>query len=246
MIPLKLRLFREQNRIYSYLICILSKWQKGVEVYLFHDLLENKADVKTQFAISKHSFESFLLHQLQRGKKALTFAELSDHILNNTKYENSFFVSFDDCNTSVFTRAYPFLKKNQISFVMFITKELIGKKDFLTAAQIVEMAQDPLCTIASHGLHHKIFRYLTPDEVKTEFNQSQLYLQQLTGQPVVSFAFPYGRLVEVSRANLKLLKQSGYRFAFSAIPGNLSQKWITGKYYLPRINVSEEIVISGK
>lgn len=242
MIPFKLRLIREQNRIYSKALSFLRKMHKGLEVYLFHDILDNKADVKTQFAISQESFELFLLSQLHIGKKAYTFSELSDIILSNKKDENGFYVTFDDCNTSVYTKAYPFLKNHQIPFVLFITQELIGKKNFLTIEQIVEMAKDQLCTIGSHAVHHKMFRYMPEAEAKREFKESRQYLQQLTGQSVDCFAFPYGRLVEVSCANIKILKQIDYQFAFSAIVGNLSQKWLSGKFYLPRINVSEELV----
>lgn len=247
MIPFKLRLIREQNRIYSFLLKLISRIQRGPEVFLFHDILERKEDVKSEFALSQDSFEAFLSAQLQKGRKALTFEQLTQMIEGNApKDKNSFYVSFDDCNTSVFTLAYPFLKANAIPFILFITKDLIGKKNFLTAEQIMIMAKDPLCTIGSHAVHHKMFRYFTPDEAKAEYEQSRRYLQQLSGQTVDCFAFPYGRLVEVSCYNIQLLHKSDYKFAFSAISGNLKQQWLSGKYYLPRVNVSEEIVISGK
>ncbi len=247
MIPFKLRLVREQNRIYTFVLKLISKFQHGPEVYIFHDILENKTDVKTEFALSQASFESFLKAQLQKGYKALTFGQLTQTIESKTpKIKKSFYVSFDDCNTSVYTRAYPFLKANAIPFILFITKDLIGKKNFLTAEQIMTLAKDPLCTIGSHAVHHKMFRYFTPDEAKTQYEQSRRYLQQLSGQTVDCFAFPYGRLVEVSCENIKQLHKTDYKFAFSAIAGNLNQQWLSGKYYLPRVNVSEKVVVSDK
>jgi len=242
MISLKLRLIREQNRLYTIALKLVSKWQKGTEVYLFHDILESKMEVKTQFALSQPSFELFLLQQVDNGKRALSFTELSDSILNNKKTSNCFYVSFDDCNASVYSKAYPFLKTHKIPFVLFITKELIGKPNFLTAEQIVELAKEPLCTIGSHAMHHKMFRYMTDTEATNELAASRLYLQHLTGQSIDCFAFPYGRLVEVSCISIKLLSNSEYKFAFSAIAGNLNQQWFSGKYYLPRVNVSEEMV----
>ncbi len=242
MITLKLRLIREQNRLYTFALNLISKWQKGTEVFLFHDLLDSKDEVKTQFALSQASFEAFLLYQIDKGKKALTFTELSDIIQNNQMSNNSFYVSFDDCNTSVYTKAYPFLKNHQIPFILFITKDLIGKPNFLTADQIIELAKDPLCTIGSHALHHKMFRYMTETEAMKELSESRQYLQHLTDRPVDCFAFPYGRIVEVSSKSIKLLSNTDYKFAFSAIAGNLNQQWLSGKYYLPRVNVSETLV----
>ena len=83
---------------------------------------------------------------------------------------------------------------------------------------------------------------MTANEALMEYNESRTYLQQLTGQSVDCFAFPYGRLVEISCKNIKLLEQTSYKFAFSAIAGNLSHQCLSGTYYLPRINVSEEVV----
>lgn len=242
MIPIKLRLIREQNRIYTFVLKLISKLQRGPEVYIFHDILERKEEVKSEFALSQASFEAFLSAQIRNRHTPLTFFQLTQQIEGKkTKLKNSFYVSFDDCNTSVYTRAYPFLKQHNIPFILFITKDLIGKKNFLTAEQIMIMAKDPLCTIGSHGVNHKMFRYFSQDEAKTEFEFSRRYLQQLTGQAIDCFAFPYGRLVEVSCKNIKQLEQTEYKFAFSAISGNLKQQWLSGKYYLPRINVSEKL-----
>lgn len=243
MIPIKLRLIREQNRIYTFTLKLISKLRRGPEVYIFHDILERKEDVKSEFALSQASFEAFLKAQIQKGRKPLTFNQLTLQIEGKTpKDKNSFYVSFDDCNTSVYTHAYPFLKQHNIPFILFITKNLIGKKNFLTAEQIMIMAKDPLCTIGSHAVNHKMFRYFTSHEAKTEYEHSRRYLQQLTGQSINCFAFPYGRLVEVSCANIKQLQQTDYQFAFSAIAGNLEHQWLSGKYYLPRVNVGEKIV----
>jgi peptidoglycan/xylan/chitin deacetylase (PgdA/CDA1 family) len=243
MVSLKLRLIREQNRIYTFILQLLSALKNGPIVYLFHDIVVNKEDVKTQFAISQDSFEKFLLKKIESGHQPLTFYELTNTIEGNIKKKhNAFYVSFDDCNESVFTHAFPFLKKHNIPFILFITKDLIGKKNYLTFEQIMQLAKDPICIIGSHALHHNMFRYMTEQEARTEFEKSRSYLQQLTGQSIDCFAFPYGRLVEVSCQNIKILSQSEYKFAFSAVAGNLHQKWLSGKYYLPRVNVSEEVV----
>lgn len=243
MIPIKLRLIREQNRLYTFTLKLFSKLLPGPEVYIFHDILEQKEDVKSEFALSRASFEAFLKAQIQKGRKPLTFHQLTQQVEGKTpKDKNSFYVTFDDCNTSVYTRAYPFLKQHNIPFMLFITRNLIGKKNFLTAEQIMLMAKDPLCTIGSHAVNHNMFRYLTIEEANTEYEVSRRYLQQLTGQPIDCFAFPYGRLVEVSCTNINLLQKSVYKFAFSAIAGNLNQSWLSGRFYLPRINVSERLV----
>lgn len=241
MVPFKLRIIRERNRIYTFLLRLFSTVSGGVEVFIFHDILENKNQVKYPFAISQVSFEQFLLHQIKIGNRPLNYVELKAIIENRKSPNRGFIVSFDDCNSSVFYRALPFLKKHQIPFILFITVDLIGKTNYLTKEQIIEMSKDSLCTIGSHAMSHKMFRYMTENEALIEFEQSQTFLQKLSNQPVDCFAFPYGRLVEVSCQNIRILRKSAYQCGFSAISGNLSQRWFTGKYFLPRINVSEEL-----
>ena len=242
MIPLHLRIIREKNRIYSVLLKVFSIFTPHApKVYLFHDILEDKLQVKTVFSISQPSFELFLLNQIEKGNKPLTFNQLSDVVLGNIKIKNGFYITFDDANESVFTHAYPFLKKHNIPFIIFITKELIGKPNFLNEKQIKILAQDTLCTVGSHALHHKMFRYFSDEESLTELTESKKYLEILIGKEVKSFAFPYGRVIECSRKNIRAVKNTDYDFAFSAISGNLGQKQVSGKFFLPRINVSENM-----
>lgn len=243
MIPLKLRIIREKNRIYSALLKALSVCTPDApRVFIFHDILEDKSQVTSEFTISQGSFEEFLLNQIKKGNKPFTFEQLSELISKKSKLNNGFYISFDDANESVYTKAFPFLKEHNIPFIIFITKELVGKPNFLNEEQIKLLSQDELCTVGSHGLHHKMFRYFSENETLDAYNESQKYLENLTGKQIECFAFPYGRVVECSSKNIKMLKQSNYSFAFSAISGNFNAKCISGKFFLPRINVSERMV----
>lgn len=243
MIPFKLRIIREQNRLYQYMLQFLAFFTPHASrVYLFHDIKTNLAEVKSVFSITQSSFEKFLLQKIDQGNKPLNFLELSDVVLAKRKIKNGFYVSFDDANSSVFTKAYPFLKKHNIPFIIFITKELIGTENYLNDKQIDEMSQNPLCTVGSHGLEHNMFRYFSPGEAQRQYKESKKYLEQLTGKPVQCFAFPYGRMVECSAQNIKELEKSNYDFAFSALSGTLAQQWFSGRFFLPRINVDENMI----
>ncbi len=243
MIPIKLRLIREENRLYSHLLKFFSLCsKKGPEVYLFHDIIDNKKDVKSDFVLSLASFENFLQNRLTNGWKAMTYLQLSEMIVKKSKLkQHHFMVTFDDCNESVFTTAYPILKKLKIPFIIFISKELVGKYAYLSEEQIRILASNSLCTVGSHGLQHIMFRYLSRKKAIEQYKESQAYLEQLTSKRVDCFAFPYGRLVECSYKNIRDLSKSNYRFAFSAIKGSINLKWISGKYFLPRINIDEKI-----
>ena len=245
MIPFKLRLIREKNRIYSVILRVLYKIDyDSSRVYLFHDLVDDKTTIKSKFTISVNSFELFLHNQIKAGKSPINFEELKSVIISRDRIKNAFIVSFDDANESVFLKAYPILKRLNIPFIIFITVELIGKENYLSESQIKQLLKDPLCILGSHGYHHKMFRYLTEVQVMNELLESKKYLQNTFNAKIDCFAFPYGRIVECSFRNMKQLSNSEYLFSFSAISGHLGQSWLTSNYFLPRINVSEEEVSS--
>jgi len=248
MVPYKLRVIRELNRWYTFVLKLTGYYTPNAsKVFLFHDIVDNISDVKSPFTISLNSFKRFLLFQISIGNHSITFIELTNMILQKEKKRNNtFIVTFDDANESVYSKAYPFLKLYNIPFIVFITKELIGKPDFLSKEQIIELSKDNLCTIASHGCHHSMFRYLSEQEVENELIESKFFLQKLLNKPVECFAFPYGRFVECSLKNVKQLKRSDYLFSFSAIAGTLKQSWFSSLYFLPRINVDERLVLKVK
>ncbi len=244
MVGIKLRIIREKNRFLRLLLQMLWHFQgRDVSrVLLFHDIKQTKEEVKNKFELSVTSFEKYIVQAVDKGARPMDFVELQEVILRG-KYtsENQFVVTFDDINESVYTRAYPILKKYQIPFIVFVTMDLIDKPGFISRVHLLEMANDPLCVIGSHGMEHKIFRYMNTEAALYQYQESKQQLEQLTGRKVECFAFPYGRVVEVSRKNIRMLRQSGiYQFGFSALDGTLRQQWLTSRYYLPRIIISEQ------
>lgn len=246
----KLRLIRENNRIYRHVLKWLWRIQgkDAPRVYMFHSVVEDPKDVYSQFAITKESFEKFIRYELSRGQKPMDAEMLKRAVDNPDAYKNHFAVTFDDIYDSVYENAYPVLKANNVPFIVFITPKLIDtidswhKNPLITMEHLKEMAADPLCIIAAHGVFHKPFRNYTIEEAKRSIEESKKWLEQTFSKPVEFFAFPFGRRIEVSRANMRTLSQCGLRCGFSALDGSLKQKWFSGRWYLPRILVDEKFV----
>ena len=60
-------------------------------------------------------------------------------------------ITFDDGLADVYTIAYPFLKAQGIPFTAFVLTDKLDQPGYLTTAQLLELAADPLVTIGSHG-----------------------------------------------------------------------------------------------
>ena len=250
MIPLRIRLHRECNRWYRGLLrlCWGIQGKDAPCVYMFHSVVDTKEQVYSQFAITKKSFERFIEHIVAQRHKAMDADILSNAINNPSQYLNHYCVTFDDIYDTVYTNAYPVLKKYHIPFVIFVTDELVGKVDpwskmpMITDEHLREMLADPLCILASHGTEHKMFRSYTHVEAVTALVDSKRILAEKYGCEIDLFAFPFGRRVEVSNDAIRCVKEAGYKCGFSALDGSLKQCWLSGRYFLPRVLVGEDYV----
>ena len=216
--------------------------------YMFHSVVETPEQVYSKFAITKESFERFIQYELSHGQMPMDAETLKKAVDNPDAYKNHFVVTFDDIYDSVYTNAYPILRESDVSFILFVTPSLIGTIDssskcpMITKEHLREMAKDPLCIIGAHGMNHVAFRTLTEEQARESMIESKQWLEQMFGKPVEFFAFPFGRRVEVSNANIRTLSQCGFHCGFSALDGSLKQKWLSGRWFLPRILVDETFV----
>ena len=254
MISPKLRLIREHNRIYRYILKWLWRIQgeDAPRAYMFHSVVKDPKDVYSEFAITKESFERFIRYELFHGQKPMDAEILMKAVDKPDAYKNYFAVTFDDIYDSVYENAYPILKELNVPFVVFVTPKLIDtidswhKHPMITMEHLREMAKDPLCIIGAHGMEHKMFRNYSVKEVKLSMEKSKQWLEKTFGKSVDFFAFPFGRRVEVSNANIKTLSSCDYHCGFSALDGSLKQKWFSGRWFLPRILVDDMFVKSLK
>ena len=250
MTPLNIRINREYNRWYKNVLRLF--WQiQGKDmprVYMFHSVVDTIEQVYSQFAITKDSFEQFIAHLVEQEEKAMDAELLCKAIEQPNSYKHHYCITFDDIYDTVYTNAYPVLKKHNIPFVVFVTDELVGKVDpwsnmpMITEEHLREMLTDPLCILASHGMEHKMFRDYTHAEAVKALIDSKRTLAEKYGRDVEIFAFPFGRRVEVSNDAIRCVKEAGYKCGFSALDGSLKQQWLSGRYFLPRVLVGEEYV----
>ena len=112
----------------------------------------------------------------------------------------------------------------------------------ITSEHLRELAADPLCIIGAHATHHVVFRTLNEKQARKSMMDSKRWIETTFCSKVDFFAFPFGRRVEVSNANIRMLSTCDYNCGFSALNGSLKQKWFSGRWFLPRILVDDKYV----
>lgn len=120
-------------------------------------------------------------------------------------------LTFDDTDLDQFTIARPELDKYGFKAVYFVMTVSLGRPNYMSKAQVKQLA-DEGNVIGSHTWdHHNVKKYQGRDWV-TQIEQPTRKLEEITGQKVRYFAYPFGLW---NPAAIPELRQRGFVAAFS-------------------------------
>ena len=174
------------------------------------------------YCITRESFER-LLNFLESGSyTTTTFKSL---VGENKKHgSKKVILTFDDCYRSLFDFVIPELQKRNMTAVFFMPAANIGgfnewdnreghaKLPLMNHGELLDLKRMGM-EVGSHSCHH--VRLASPPagiRIEEEISSSKSELEEIIGEPVISFAYPYG---SVPKGYKNLLKKSGYRFGLS-------------------------------
>jgi peptidoglycan/xylan/chitin deacetylase (PgdA/CDA1 family) len=149
-------------------------------------------------------------------------------------------LTFDDGYQDFVTEAMPVLARHGFTATVFVVAGRLGQqnvwdqpgpKKALMTAEDVRMAADAGIEIGSHGLRHKPLPPLGDDALRAEVEQSRAVLQDLTGQRVDGFCYPFG---DFTRREVEAARSAGYAYACAVLRSDL-----IGRYALPRTFIGD-------
>jgi peptidoglycan/xylan/chitin deacetylase (PgdA/CDA1 family) len=153
--------------------------------------------------------------------------------------ERSFLVTFDDAYLSLRDGAVEQLDRLEVPGVVFAPTDLVGgwnsfddqiePREDICDWDTLRTFETHRVSVQSHGVSHRGFSTLTPDEQAREARESKRVLERELGGAVELFAYPYG---EAGRPDV--LSQAGYRAGFGYGGGPFSVP-PGDPYLLPRL-----------
>ncbi|MGI0487922.1 polysaccharide deacetylase family protein [Pantanalinema rosaneae CENA516] len=195
-----------------------------VPVMMYHDILPEK---QVFFDVTPAEFEQHLQLIQQRGLTPITMDQLVSHLQTGLPLpEKPILLTFDDGYAGHYQYVYPLLKKYNYPAVFSIYTAKVGKqmgRSSLTWEQLRQMAQDPLVTIASHSVSHRVMPDLTDDEIRVEVTESKRILETELGTPIHYFTYPEGKYDE---RVLTAVQEAGY---FSALTMDDADERLAGQ-----------------
>jgi peptidoglycan/xylan/chitin deacetylase (PgdA/CDA1 family) len=149
-------------------------------------------------------------------------------------------LTFDDGYQDFVTEAMPVLARHGFTATVFVVAGRLGQQNVwdqpgprkaLMSAEDVRLAADSGMEIGSHGLRHKPLPPLGDDALRAEVEQSRAVLQDLTGQRVDGFCYPFGVLTQ---REVEAVRSAGYAYGCAVLGSDL-----TGRYALPRTFIGD-------
>jgi len=142
--------------------------------------------------------------------------------------DGSVLVTMDDGFSSVLHIAAPIMQRHGIPSVAYVTTSHMGTESvsgerYLTWDEVAKLPAAGV-TVGSHAHTHVSIAKLTPAQVREQGLLSKQLLEQHTGQPVTSFAYPFGMRTDESDMTAKVLSECGYESIFIAQHGILRKR----------------------
>jgi peptidoglycan/xylan/chitin deacetylase (PgdA/CDA1 family) len=105
----------------------------------------------------------------------------------------------------------------------------------LDPPEVLSLAQDGLIEIGAHTVTHPALSVLPVAMQRAEVEQGKSRLEEILGQPVSTFSYPYGSRSDYTAETVGLVREAGYTGACLCCPGVVQPS--TERFQLPRIHV---------
>jgi len=148
-------------------------------------------------------------------------------------------VTFDDAFENLVDNALPELNRRNIPCTIFAVSETLGKaanwedigethgnEKVMTLDQVRKMSS-ALVRFGAHTLTHPVLTSLDEQTARKEILESRLRLQELVGQDIPLFSFPYGAF---NPRLVCLCREAGYERVFTTLPAPVrTHEFVVGR-----------------
>ncbi len=182
--------------------------------------------------------------QMDIFKQQIEIIEDSNYKFNNpSEFEKMFstpkikkeiLITIDDAFLSFYQEAWPFLKKNKIPFILFVSTEPVGKRGYMTWNQIREVESEDFAFIGHHSHTHDYLINETSDQFISDIEKAnKIFLKELGYIPNL-FSYPFGEYSKFMRNYIS----KNFKFAFGQHSGVIDLN--KDKFELPRFPINEK------
>lgn len=202
----------------------------AVPILMYHEIAVGPNDLY----VSPNDFQKQLDFLARHGYHTVTLTELLSAVQGrSTLPPRPLVISFDDGYDNAYRVAYPMLKKHGFRGVFFVFVKGVGRRGYVTWAELREMTQAGM-EIEAHTWSHPDLTRLAgnPARLRVETAGARAELEGRLGVAVRCLAYPYGRY---NAAVLAAVRQAGYEVAVTTAYGYV--RATTDPLLWPRVRI---------
>ena len=153
---------------------------------------------------------------------------------NIPKLKKKILITIDDGFSSFYKNAWPYLKQNEIPFLLFVSTEAIGKYGYMTWDEIKEIEKEEFAYLGNHSHSHEYLVAYNFNQFKTDIDKSIKIFKDNIGYNPIFFSYPFG---EYSLEQKNYISKK-FKFAFGQHSGVIDLN--KDKFELPRFPINEK------
>ena len=150
------------------------------------------------------------------------------------KIEKKILITIDDAFSSFYKFAWPYLKKEKIPFILFVSTETVGKNGYMTWDEIKELEKENITYIGNHSHSHNYLVDMKNDDFINDINISSSILKSKLGYNPIFFSYPFGEYSFL----IKEYISKKFKFSFGQHSGVIDMN--KDHYELPRFPINEK------
>tara|TARA_Y100000591_G_scaffold315147_1_gene322424 strand:- start:1110 stop:2162 length:1053 start_codon:yes stop_codon:yes gene_type:complete len=150
------------------------------------------------------------------------------------KDKKKILITIDDGFKSFYNEAWPYLKKNKIPFILFISTEPVGKNGYMDWNEIKEIESSGIGYIGHHSHTHEYLIDMEESEfIKDIVTATKIFNEKLGYVPPI-FSYPFGEY----SLFMKNYIAKNFKIAFGQHSGIIDNN--KDKFELPRFPINEK------
>jgi len=150
------------------------------------------------------------------------------------KTEKKILITIDDAFSSFYKIAWPYLKKEKIPFILFVSTEAIGKNGYMTWKQIIQVEKESFAYIGNHSHTHDYLVDLKNNNFINDIDTASAIFKKNLGYNPIFFSYPFGEYSSL----IKKYISSNFKLSFGQHSGVIDRN--KDIYELPRFPINEK------
>jgi len=160
--------------------------------------------------------------------------KLFEKEFDKKKNQKKILVTIDDGFKSFYEEAWPYLKSNNIPFILFVSTEPVGKNGYMTWDQILEIENSELGIIGHHSHTHEYLIDMSNEDFISDIETASNIFKEKLGYIPSIFSYPFG---EYSKF-MKEYVSNKFSLSFGQHSGVIDLN--KDKFELPRFPINEK------